>query len=152
MQTKHVQSVQKRTKERARREAQPLPRGMRKWVETVQGRPADASKTMTAQGKPPHATTSGDYQSYPRRRAECMYDPGLLDVPQGGAAEGAQGGRMRGSGGMPGWKKQKGGMPSRRCSEDEGQPCRGATQPKLARVQRQHATRPTSPRPNKQKP
>ena len=34
---------------------------------------------------------------------------------QGGAAEGAQGGSMRGPGGMP----------SKRCSIDKGQPCKG---------------------------
>ena len=44
-----------------------------------------------------------------------------------------------------------GGMPSERCSIDKGQPCKGATQPKVARLQRQ-AMLLTSRRPNKYKP
>ena len=83
-----------KTKEKAWREAQPMPRGH---AQAQQGCPADASKTMTSQEKPPEAPHLG-YQSHPRRRAEGMYDPGLKDVPglQGGAAEGAQGGSKMG--------------------------------------------------------
>ena len=78
---------------KAWREAQPLPRGMRRpsrAVPLTQARP-------TYQEKPPEAPHLG-YQSHPRRRAEGMYDPGTKDVPglQDGAAEGAQGGSMMG--------------------------------------------------------
>ena len=110
-------------------------------AQAEQGRPADASKTVTSQEKPTHATAPVTNRTRDAAHNLCTI-PGK-DVPglQGSAAEGAQGGSMRGSGGMP----------SKRCSADKGQPCRGATHPKLARVQTQ-ATRPTSPRPNKQKP
>ena len=57
---------------------------------------------------------------------------------------------MRGSGYFF-YPKGLSGMTSERCSEDRGQSCRGATQPKLRKVQRQ-AMHPTGPIPSKQEP
>ena len=112
-----------------RKQRQPLP-DWRNWTEdrslnTLAGRGLLARLAPAAAGGPrmrrdPAFDAPWMRQPPPRpapgQRAAARAERAAVSCLQGGAAEGAQGDSTRGLGGIPGTP----------CSEDKGQPCRGA--------------------------